>query len=289
MDPRKLAFLQAVIGPDGARALAKAARTPDLEWAIFPRVVMSWVEVASEGLYDADLPGVEGTHLCLAKTEAGFRGSIEFGEQSYAFDGASLFHVAGSVAVALGGDHAAPPPLQHPALPKLGQSIDLLVRARQLRKAQHHGAAKGAAGPGQAAAPQAPLAPIPPIAAAPKPVGPAAGTKVGGAGQKASTSPEGVAKPAGLKVAAPKATLPKLPKLPKRAVVKMKVSKAEAARPCPTCAGAQFRDGQYTACLCFKDLAKSCKTTQIAEGFLLEFGGAWDHEAITTLAENLGK
>jgi hypothetical protein len=43
------------------------------------------------------------------------------------------------------------------------------------------------------------------------------------------------------------------------------------------------------ACLCFKDLRKSVETTVIEGGYILTFGRDWDREAVTTLAENLGK
>jgi hypothetical protein len=289
MDSRKLAFLQAVVGHDGARALAKAACTPDMEWAIFPRVVMSWLEAITQ--YTGHLPGVHDTRLILKKGEGDYSGCINIGPDEYTFRDVSLFHVAGSVAVALGSDHQAPPPLQHPALPRLGQSIDLLVKARLLRKAGGK-AGGGAKGPGPAAAPQGPLAPIPPTPTAPKPSGPIAGTKIGGAGQKASQSPEGIAKPTGPKLPGVKpAKLPavKKPTAVKLPGVKMKVTKAEAAHRCPTCAEPQFKADQYVACLCFKDLRKSVETTVIEGGYILTFGRDWDREAVTTLAENLGK
>ncbi len=291
MDPRKLAFLQAVVGPDGAQALVKAARTPDLEWAIFPRVVMSWIEAVGQTDYLDNLPGIDDTRLTLRKNEFDYSGSINIGDDVYTFRNASVYHVAGSVAVALGSEHSPRPPLSHPALPKLGKSIDLLVKARILRKAQnqHHGGARGASLPGQAAAPQAPLAPIPPTPTAPKPTGMEVGTKVGGIAQTASKSPEAGAKP---KLPGVKPSGIKLPgqKPAAKPAVKMKVTKAESTNPCPTCATAQFKNDQYVACLCFRDLAKSTKTTITFDGaYLIEFGPAWDHEAINALAQNIGK
>src|SRR5688572_26210858 len=157
MDPRRLSFLEAVVGPDGARALAKAVQDPALEWAIFPRVVMAWLEVAGTADYDDALPGVDDTKLTFKKSEAFFTGSINIGSDVYTFDNASLFHVAGSVAVALGSDADPSPALKSSTtLSRLGKSIDLLVKARTLRKAKAKtgGGAGGNQLPGAAAAPQ---------------------------------------------------------------------------------------------------------------------------------------
>lgn len=109
MDTRKIQFLKAVIGEDGGRALAKAAaQSADLEWAILPRVIMAWLEVVGEGQYQDHLPGVQGANLTFKKSESGFVGSIDIGDDVYTFVDASLNHVAGSVAVALGADPRAP-------------------------------------------------------------------------------------------------------------------------------------------------------------------------------------
>jgi hypothetical protein len=282
MDARKLSFLQAVAGEDGANALAKAAAFgPDVEWAIFPRAVMAWLEAVSHIPYDADLPGVAGTRLKLSKNESTYSGCITLGSDLYTFRNASMFHVAGSVAVALGDDADHAPALVSPALAKLGKSIDLLVRSKTLRKmAKPKGGAAGGKGiqlPGTAALPRPPEGPAPPIPTAPKPSGPAAGTKTAGTPAK-----EGDVKPGGTAKPAP-GTKP-LPKKPS-----LKVTKAEAAQPCPACGGTQFDGKKYSACMCFQDLAKAVKTTATEDGYILEFGSGWDQDAITTLAENLGK
>jgi hypothetical protein len=136
MDPRKLSFLQAVIGTDGANALTKATSArADLEWAILPRVIMSWLEVQSHaGEYAEAVPGVQAVQLSFRKNEDGFTGSINIGSEAYKFKDATLYHVAGSIAVALGASPEHAPELRSPALAKLGKSVDLLVRSRTLRK-----------------------------------------------------------------------------------------------------------------------------------------------------------
>jgi hypothetical protein len=123
MDPRKLSFLQAVIGNDGAGALTKAtSRHPDLEWAIFPRVVMSWLEIVSHvGAFNETLPGTN-VNLNFRKAEDSFSGHVSIGPEIYGFRDATLYHVAGAVAVALGAGPEHAPELKSPSLAKLGKS-----------------------------------------------------------------------------------------------------------------------------------------------------------------------
>ena len=281
MDSRKLSFLQAIVGEDGAGALSKAtAQSPDLEWAILPRVVMAWLEVVSEGDFDGFLPGIDDTRLSFKKSENEFSGCINIDGDAYTFRDASLYHIAGSVAVALGSDKEHAPPLTSPALSKFGKTVDLLVKARTLRKAQGRkgGAGGNAQGPGPAAAPRPSDGPAAPIPEAPKPSGPAVGTKAAVAPKKAATTPSGTAKP--VQGAA------KQPKKPT-----MKVTKAEARMACPACGHAQFKAERYVGCICFKSLSKSVQTVSTADhtGYILTFGSDWDGEAITVLAESMGK
>lgn len=262
MDTRKIQFLKAVIGEDGGQALAKAAaQSADLEWAILPRVIMAWLEVVGEGQYQDHLPGVQGTNLSFKKSESGFVGSIDIGDDVYTFVDASLNHVAGSVAVALGADPRAPE-LRSPQFAKLGKAIDVLVKSRTLRKiaAKVHGGAKGAATPGAAAAPRPPMGAAPPTAVQPQNTG-----KNGTLGSKVQLP--------GVK--------------PKKQT--MKVTKAEADAQCGVCRLKNFSGGKYAGCLCFTALAKSVRTVAVEGGYVLEFGSAWDADAIVTLAEALGK
>jgi hypothetical protein len=269
MDTRRLQFISGVVGVDGASALAKAtSQSADLEWAIFPRVVMAWLEVVSQGEFNDHLPGVAETKLVLKKGESDkFSGSINIGEETYWFSDVSLYHVAGAVAVALGGDSDRVPELRSSALAKLGKSIDLLVRARTLRKVQarqNGGGAKGAGLPGVAAAPKAPQGPQPPVEKQPQNSIP---------GAAAGTKPT-----AKLPVSKPTAKKPTL-----------KVVKSAAKMTCVACGDQQFRNDRYVGCLCFRDLAKSVKTTITHEGYILEFGSNWDADALACVAENLGK
>jgi hypothetical protein len=134
MDPRKLQFLQAIVGIDGAAALAKAAeRAVELEAAILPRVIMAWLEVMSNG-YDGEVPGQE-SRFAFAKSEKGYEGHIVVDEGLHQFKDASLFHLAGCVAAALGLDHERVSPMaKSEQLAKLGKSIDLLVKSRVVQE-----------------------------------------------------------------------------------------------------------------------------------------------------------
>jgi hypothetical protein len=265
MDSRKLQFLKAVIGPDGASALAKAATAnPDLEWAIFPRVVMAWLDVVGHaGDYSDELPGAADVKLKLHKSEGVYSGSINIGNALYPLQDVSLYHVAGAVAVALGAEARSAPELRSPHLAKLGKSIDVLVKSRTLRKAiakqKTQGGAKGA-GPGQPAAARPPMQPLGPQAV-----------------QAPNTGKNGTA---GTKVQLP-GTKPKKPT--------MKVTKSEAGTKCSACGHSQFKKERYNGCFCFSDMAKSVRTTPIDDGYVLEFGSQWDADAIATLAESLGK
>jgi hypothetical protein len=135
MDRKKLDFLEQVAGPDGAAALAKASDLgPDLEWAIFPRAVLSWLMAVTVGSgYDGNVPSTT-SRLVLQKHEAGYSGVVQIDGEDYTFASQPLSHVAGSVAIAVAGISEPAPGFVSPALAKLGKSIDLLVRARTLRK-----------------------------------------------------------------------------------------------------------------------------------------------------------
>lgn len=258
----------------------KASVTPDLEWSLLPRVVLSWLEVVAHGSYNGAIPGIEDTHLSLRKSEGDFNGSISIGNDTYTFREASIYHVAGSMAVAMGLDHEPQPALKHPSLAKLGKSIDILVKSRTLRKAQekHSGAARGVTAPGTAAAPKAPTGPLEPVNVQPKLPGVGIGTKAA-----ANAKPTAPKTDLGVPGAKPKTP----PKLPGVKAPSIKVTKSEAATPCPVCGQKQFDKDQYVGCICFRDLSKSTKTLIVAGGYMLQLGEDFDVEAALALAENL--
>lgn len=135
MDPRKLQFLQAVVGPDGAQALAKAAeRAAELDQVIFPRAVVAWLENIAPFGFEGNVPGVEDAKFRFAKSEKGFDGMVTLNGELHQFEDASIDHLAGCVAVALGLDHERMDSRAKPQqLVKLGKSIDLLVKTQLVK------------------------------------------------------------------------------------------------------------------------------------------------------------
>jgi hypothetical protein len=135
MISRKLQFLQAVVGEDGARALSKAAeRAVELDQAIFPRTILAWLDVHSSYGHEGVVPGIDSVPFQFKKTEKGFDGSIAVNGEMHCFRDASLDHVAGCVAVALELDHERISSQVRPEqIMKLGKSIDLLVKSQLVK------------------------------------------------------------------------------------------------------------------------------------------------------------
>lgn len=105
-------------------------RSPALEHALVPRAILAWIKSAS--MYDGDLPGVDGAVVSFEKSETGFAGSIGIGEGLYKFQSASVFHLAASVAVALGvSQDEDADDVRDLDLERLGKSIDILAKARR--------------------------------------------------------------------------------------------------------------------------------------------------------------
>ena len=273
MDPRKLLFLQAIAGQDGAKALVKAASpSADLEWAVLPRVLLAWLEVVSHGEFHDNLPGVNDTNLFLKKSENGFDGHIDIDHQVYKFQDVSLFHVAGSIAVSLGFSPDSPE-LKSPKLAVLGKSIDLLVKSRtlnriaQAQKVKLPGIDKAENKAKDGLQPDGQNAPL---------IAPA--TQVPQVGAQGNPSNEQMKNGA----AASSVNLPGTK--PNKG---LKVLKSQANTPCSTCGEQQFKDDTFIGCLCLKSLAKNTKTVVISTGYNIFFDSHWDIDAILTLAENL--
>jgi GNAT superfamily N-acetyltransferase len=137
MDGRKLQFLRAVLGVEGAQALIKATeRGPALESAIIPRTIMAWLGVASRSDFDDEIPGVPTAHLKFVKSENGYSGSIDIEADTYKFDSASVNHLGACVAVALGADCELDSEIRDLDIKRLGKSIDLLTKAQVVKDAQ---------------------------------------------------------------------------------------------------------------------------------------------------------
>lgn len=249
MDRKKLDFLEQVAGPDGAAALAKASDLgPDLEWAIFPRAVLSWLMAVTVGSgYEGNVPSTT-SRLVLQKHEAGYSGVVQIDGEDYTFASQPLSHVAGSVAIAVAGISEPAPGFVSPALAKLGKSIDLLVRARTLRKFGKPRSVDRINRPGAAAAPVGPKPPEPPDPTAPPTNKKSPGGAAGGA--------------------------------------KVKVTKSSAQADCPVCGGgARFQGGKFAGCACFRDLTKHAVCVETPDHYELTLDRHWDSDAVRCLEE----
>lgn len=142
MDERKFKFLRAVLGEDGAKALAKAAeRAPELEAALLPRSIMAWLGLTSRSDFEGRIPGNENTYVQFVKSEDRYSGSVAIGDEVYSFENALVTHLGACIAVALGADHErVSPRLKDLDVQRLGKNIDTLVKARvairELKKQQ---------------------------------------------------------------------------------------------------------------------------------------------------------
>lgn len=124
------AFLQEVLGSDGAALLVKTMkRIGSIENALVPRTILAWVGIAGRLGHDGELPGLAGTFARIQKSEAGYSGEIKIEETSYQFADASTYQVASAVAVAIGYDTELSAG-NSKELARLGKSIDLLVKSR---------------------------------------------------------------------------------------------------------------------------------------------------------------
>lgn len=275
MDPRKGKFLEAVVGFDGAKALSKAIeRSQELSTAVIARTIMAWLEVASRADYHGSLPGNDDLYVVIKKSNDNLYGSISVDDNVYCFDNASIYHVAGSVAIALGADHERlDTNLEDQSIIALGKSIDLLVKARavaeELQKAKGGAGGGAAAGAGPAAAPLGPKGPTPPTATQAK-ITPA---------KLPSAKVAGARKPSG-----------KLPR-PSSATAgrKVKIVKSQLQSECSVCATRLFKGERFVGCFCFSEMASGVKVLVKGEDVQLELNDLWDDDAAETLVESLKK
>lgn len=77
----------------------------------------------------------------------------------------------------------------------------------------------------------------------------------------------------------------KLPKPPTFKAPSLKIGKTESSKVCDVCEGSQFSNNKFTGCICFRDLAKSIKTTAYSDGYALDFKTDFDKEAYMVLSK----
>lgn len=253
MDGRKVRFLKAVLGEDGATALQKAAlRSETLESLLIPRTVLAWLGLAARSEYRGQIPGVANTYISFKKNEDGFDGEISVVDEIYAFNKASLYHVAASVAVSMGADkEKASPDLKDVDLTRLGKSIDLLVKARAVTRELLNKRAEKA----------------------PKKKAVRQDLMDGQATLEKSLA------------ATPKKRLPRATNKP---VLSLRLSEQQLESKCPVCACAQVNGGRFVGCMCFRALSKSVKVEKEGKTLCLTFGSGWDRDSVEVFLQSLG-
>jgi len=265
----KYQFMCGVLGTEGADALKKAAsRSTALENVLLPRAILAWLDLASRNdTFEGSLPGLHNTYLQFNKSEQGYSGSIGIEGEVFSFNGVSVYHVASSVAVALGLDQEPVDVHLRPEdLARLGKTIDILSKAHvlvdNLRKSQLVNKAEA---PGPAAAPTKQGEPTQAIAPNKAPRIPKLG---------ATSKP-------------PKQ--PTIPGIPPPKLPSVKVTKSESEVSCPDCGRQQFVAGRFTGCFCIMALARSVHTAPLEDGYMLTFKGEWDRDSVGVLLKSMGK
>jgi hypothetical protein len=127
-------FMAAALGTDGAQALRKAAeREPQLDQILIPRAIVGWLSFTAAHEYEGPIPGIENSYVQFQKSDSGFSGSITLNEGVYSFEQASIYHLAASIAMALGVETGTlDADVRDTVLVKLGKSIDTLAKAQVL-------------------------------------------------------------------------------------------------------------------------------------------------------------
>lgn len=249
MDGRKVQFLKAVLGEDGATALQKAAvRSEVLGNLLIPRTVIAWLGFAARSEYRGQIPGISNTYISFKKNEDGFNGEISVSDEIYSFEKASLYHVAASIAVSLGADKdKAPSAVKDIDLTRLGKSIDLLVKARAVTKELLNKKAEP---------PKKIHRPEPQIRIEPS---------------KKSSKP----------------SLPRI--VANKQLPTLKLSEHQLDSRCPVCACSQMNSGKFVGCMCFRALSKNVKVVRNEDKTLqFTFGNNWDRESVEVFLQSLG-
>ena len=129
-----LKFLAAALGQDGAKALRKAVeREPALAEVLIPRAIVGWLNFTTEHEYEGQIPGIDNSYVQFQKNEDGFAGTISLEEGVYSFEKSSIYHLAASIALALGIQPSSlDADVRDQILVKLGKSIDTLAKAQVL-------------------------------------------------------------------------------------------------------------------------------------------------------------
>jgi hypothetical protein len=285
MDTRKVEFLKAVVGDQGAAALIKAAaRSVSIENVLVPRAIMAWLGVIGRFDYEGEIPGVDDTYLDFAKNEDGlYDGSIAVGDGVFPFENANGFQLAASIAVALGSDQPLDE-VRDSELARLGKSIDIMAKAKMVTDLEIE-LAKARPGPPNPQKPQGP-----PTAATPQMKQP-----------KMQVKPPKTPKGAPKNPIAPKAkvSLPKPPNPAKmtpgaqqnrafKSEKQFALNDANLLAACPECGLKLIKNEKFVGCMCLRDLAKNVALTKYEGRHYISFRTELDADAVSVVLETLG-
>lgn len=99
--PKCLAFLESIVGKDGAQILIKSSEKAVNGKALFlPQAILTWANKNS--YYDNALPGCPDIHLTLYKTEDGLSGKLLSKEFNYDFKSTDISEVVVVIGLSLG-------------------------------------------------------------------------------------------------------------------------------------------------------------------------------------------
>lgn len=240
-------LLRYMVGVPGAKALENLCKQADINTLLLNRVVLGWLQTQSGPTIE--IQGL-ATPTTLIKSDRGISGLIQFPDFGFNFTDESPERVTALITLSLGH----PPDLaQMPNvnLPKLGKTIDVLIKAQTATREM-----------GARDAQDTHLAPV----------GPTAPTRnVGTVKPKLPKLPRG-------------SRLPK-PILP----TTVAMTKAEGFAKCPVCRSAQIVGQVFRGCYCLTSLRKSTECAVTPTGYILKLGPAWDQDAIRVLLESVGR
>jgi ribosomal protein S14 len=250
-------FLAATIGLRGLSALETLSKaSPDLEAYLPVRTVISWIQEVQD--WSGPIPGTDSV-ADFKKSLGAWYGTVGVGDSSYLLDSSDIGSVAAAICCSIG---AAPgrPELRDIDIARLGKTIDALVKATSGAK-------------GLAAAPLGHTDKIPPTLKAPDT-------------DNKKSDKKKPKKPVIPKPQAPKVPLDLTAEVEVAKTPKMKLTLSEAKTRCQLCNIPQFVSNKFVGCYCFRDLAKSVRTTEIPGGLEITLKG-WDEDATITLREAL--
>jgi hypothetical protein len=149
-------MVSAVLGDIAFEVLQKACKNNNLASVVYPRTILSWVNLVSKTGYDGNCPGNSDIYLSVFSDKNGLYGSLTKSEQGYRFTEATNLELASLIAVVLGLD---PPQLiKSEHLVSLGNTIDRMLVSHMMDLIKSETGGKGV--PQEPLPQQTPDAPI---------------------------------------------------------------------------------------------------------------------------------